>query len=188
MQVGNHLPAIPGNFARFVKCPAPHVMRLITNPGIITDANICHTNTSPAVFTADSSRWSPMGFCKMNQNDLQSGHNLPFSQSKKHLPGMFWRFYQNNRRLHKQLQRHSSNAPVAWEQVDVKLRQPHLNSLEKMNDFMKPNENSHTEMILHTKRPTVPQYRKAVSRYKSMSLLLSIPCMFVAVKVFVWFW
>lgn len=50
--VGNHFRAIPGNLVRFERIPAPHVMRLITNPGIITDANICHANTSPAVLAA----------------------------------------------------------------------------------------------------------------------------------------
>lgn len=53
IQVGSHLRAIPGKFLlRFAKMPAPHVMRFITKPGIMTDASICHTNTSPAVFAA----------------------------------------------------------------------------------------------------------------------------------------
>lgn len=65
MHVGSHLPAIPGILARLDRCPAAHVMRLITNPGIMTDANICHTNTSPAVFIAGTIRWSPIGFCNV---------------------------------------------------------------------------------------------------------------------------
>lgn len=64
MHVGSHLPRIPGTFARLDRCPAAHVMRLITNPGIITDANICQINTSPADFMAGTMRWSSMGFCE----------------------------------------------------------------------------------------------------------------------------
>lgn len=51
-QVGNHLRAIPGSFVRFERIPVPHVMRLITNPGITTEASICHIKTSPAVLAA----------------------------------------------------------------------------------------------------------------------------------------
>lgn len=52
MHVGNHLRAIPGSFDRLERIPALHVTRFITNPGIITDASICHTNTSPAALAA----------------------------------------------------------------------------------------------------------------------------------------
>lgn len=71
MQVGNHLRAIPGAFLlRFTRMPAPHVMRLITNPGIMTDANICHRNTSPAIFAADIIWWPPtiFGFYRIKTN------------------------------------------------------------------------------------------------------------------------
>lgn len=52
MQVGNHFRAIPGNWLRFDTIPAPHVIRLITKPGMITEANICQIKTSAAVLAA----------------------------------------------------------------------------------------------------------------------------------------
>lgn len=62
MHVGNHFRAIPGSFDRFARMPAPHVTRLITKPGIITDASICHTKTSPAALAAVEIVWPPNTF------------------------------------------------------------------------------------------------------------------------------
>lgn len=52
MHVGAHFRAKLLTLEFCINFPAVHVIRLITRPGIITDANICHRNTSPAVFTA----------------------------------------------------------------------------------------------------------------------------------------
>lgn len=52
MHVGNHFRAIPGNWLRLDNKPVPHVIRLITKPGMITEANICQIKTSAAVLAA----------------------------------------------------------------------------------------------------------------------------------------
>lgn len=52
MHVGAHLRANPLTFAFFKSFPAAHVIRLITSPGMATEANICHRNMSPALIVA----------------------------------------------------------------------------------------------------------------------------------------
>lgn len=93
MHVGSHLPAIPGTLARLDRCPAAHVILLITKPGIITDANICQINTSPAVFIAGTIRWSSTGFCneasKYKIRKMQGSLQTYLFQNQIHLPGMF---------------------------------------------------------------------------------------------------
>lgn len=65
MHVGNHFRANPFTLAFLSNFPAPQVIRLITKPGMATEASICHRNTSPAM-TADGRRPPPStsGFYK----------------------------------------------------------------------------------------------------------------------------
>lgn len=50
--VAPHARGIPLTLAIFNNLPVPHVIRFIIAPGMMTDANICHKSTSPAIMAA----------------------------------------------------------------------------------------------------------------------------------------
>lgn len=64
INVGLHLRGTPRTLASFNSFPEPQVIRLIMKPGIATEANICHMNTSPACWAAFvDPPPSALGFC-----------------------------------------------------------------------------------------------------------------------------